>query len=46
MAELKEILQSWEEQRNAEEHVISWRFTTEEARIKLRRLYPTVECEN
>ena len=39
MVELQEILQSWEEQRNAEDHVVSWRFTTEDARIKLRRLY-------
>jgi hypothetical protein len=44
MVELQGILQSWEEQRNAEDHVVSWRFTTEDARIKLRRLYPTLEC--
>jgi len=45
MACLKEILQSWEEQRNGEEHTVTWRFTTENARIKLRRLYPILECE-
>jgi len=45
LAELKEILWSWEKQRNAESHSISWRFTTENARIKLRRLYPVLSCE-
>jgi hypothetical protein len=45
MFELQEILQSWEEQRNSEGNAVSWRFTTEDARIKLRRLYPTLECE-
>jgi recombinational DNA repair ATPase RecF len=43
-AELKEILKDWEERHNAESHSISWRFTTENARIKLRRLYPTLEA--
>lgn len=45
MVELQEILQSWEEQRNGADHSVSWRFTTADARIKLRRLYPTLECE-
>ena len=45
MVELEAILQSWEEQRKAEVHAVSWRFTTEDARIKLRRLYPTLECD-
>ncbi len=40
-AELKAVLQSWEQQRNAEERTITWRFTTDDARIRLRRLYPT-----
>lgn len=45
MVERQEILQSWQEQRNREEHAVSWRFTTEDARLKLRRLYPALECE-
>ena len=45
MVELQEILKFWEEQRNSEGNAVSWRFTTEDARIKLRRLYPTFECE-
>ena len=44
-AELRSVLQSWEKQRNAEERTISWRFTTDDARIRLRRLYPTLEDE-
>jgi len=43
LAELKEILEAWEERHNAEPHTISWRFNTEDARIKLRRLYPILE---
>lgn len=45
LPELKGILKDWKKQRNAEPRAISWRFTTEDARIKLGRLYPTLECE-
>ena len=31
---------AWEQGRNAGDHPIHWRFTTADARIKLRRLYP------
>jgi len=44
MVGLKKILEAWEERHNAETHTISWRFTTENARIKLRRLYPVWEA--
>lgn len=41
---LAEEVGAWEVQRNAAESTIEWRFSTEEARIKLRHLYPeTVE---
>ena len=33
---------AWQEERNAEEATVDWQFTTEEARIKLKRLYPKV----
>ena len=33
---------AWQEARNQEQTWIDWRFTTEDARIKLKRLYPTV----
>ena len=34
---------AWEEQRNAHSVRIDWRFTTADARIKLKRLYPKVQ---
>ena len=33
---------AWQEQRNAAEGTVDWDFTTDEARIKLRRLYPVI----
>ncbi len=32
---------AWETVRNAAGQAIDWRFTTADARIKLKRLYPT-----
>jgi hypothetical protein len=43
MAELEEILDFWEASHNAESHCVTWRFTTDDARIKLRRLYPILK---
>jgi hypothetical protein len=34
---------AWEEQRNADMCIINWRFTTADARIKLKRLYPSIQ---
>jgi hypothetical protein len=34
---------AWQEERNAAEAKIRWQFTTVDARIKLRRLYPTLK---
>jgi hypothetical protein len=31
---------AWEAQRNQEATTVDWRFTTANARIKLKRLYP------
>ena len=31
----------WEEERNREAATVKWQFTTEKARIKLHRLYPS-----
>ena len=39
---IQEIV-AWEEVRNREAHTVNWRFTTEDARIKLKRLYPSVQ---
>jgi DDE superfamily endonuclease len=39
--ELKREVAAWEDERNGQGVVIRWQFTTADARIKLRRLYPT-----
>jgi hypothetical protein len=33
---------AWTHDRNVEHNTIDWRFTTADARIKLKRLYPAV----
>src|SRR5512135_872812 len=39
--ELEREVAAWEEERNERGVEVQWRFTTADARIKLRRLYPT-----
>ena len=39
--ELNEMLQAWEIDRNSRQKGVNWQFTAEDARIKLKRLYPT-----
>jgi hypothetical protein len=34
---------AWQERRNAAEATVDWQFSTDEARIKLKRLYPIIE---
>ena len=34
---------AWERDRNAQNSTIDWRFTTADARIKLKRLYPSIQ---
>lgn len=41
-ATLQQEVTAWETQRNAAASSVNWRFTTDDARIKLKRLYPTV----
>ncbi len=36
-------VKAWEERRNAEGCKVDWRFTTEDARTKLKRLYPSLQ---
>jgi hypothetical protein len=33
---------AWERERNAKSVTVEWRFTTDDARIKLKKLYPTI----
>ena len=35
---------AWQNKRNTIESKIDWRFTNDEARIKLKRLYPILSC--
>ena len=34
---------AWEQARNASAQGVNWRFTTPNARIKLKRLYPSIQ---
>ncbi len=34
---------AWQQRRNEETITVNWRFTTANARIKLKRLYPSLE---
>lgn len=36
-------VRAWQEFRNNKNAKVNWQFTTEDARIKLSRLYPTIE---
>lgn len=39
---LQQEVAAWQSQRNEQDTWIDWRFTTQDARIKLRRLYPLI----
>lgn len=39
---LKHNVRLWAEQRNDRKNTVDWRFTTSDARVKLKRLYPSV----
>ena len=39
---LRKEVKTWEDQRNNSNSTMEWRFKTEDARIKLKRLYPTL----
>ncbi len=41
-ATLVQEVAAWETDRNAHQTIIHWRFTTADARIKLKRLYPSL----
>ncbi len=40
---VREEAQAWQEFRNNKNAKVNWQFTTKKARVKLRRLYPTLE---
>jgi hypothetical protein len=39
---LNKELSAWETRRNAVHRVVDWHFTTDDARTKLKRLYPVI----
>jgi len=43
IAELRREVQAWEKMRDAGSSKVNWQFTTTDARIKLRQLYPSLE---
>jgi hypothetical protein len=42
-AELRGQVEPWEDERNGRQVGIDWQFTTADARVKLKRLYPAVQ---
>jgi hypothetical protein len=43
-AELQRQVATWQQRRNQKAVTVDWRFTTEDARIKLKHLYPSIEA--
>jgi hypothetical protein len=41
---LRTEIEAWQKHRNAEEIRVNWRFTTDDARIKLKSLYPSLQA--
>lgn len=37
---MRQLTKSWNEDRNTSQNKVDWQFTTDDARIKLKRLYP------
>jgi hypothetical protein len=44
LEEVTKQTKAWTEVRNSQSRKINWQFTTDDARIKLHRLYPTMEA--
>ena len=40
---IQEEVINWQNYRNSRKSKVNWRFTTKDARIKLKRLYPSIE---
>jgi hypothetical protein len=43
VATLQEEVRAWQEHRDQTATAVDWRFTTQDARIKLKRLYPSIQ---
>ena len=42
MEKIKEEVDAWKSKRNNKNTKINWQFTTKDARVKLKRLYPSI----
>ena len=42
---LRQEVAAWEAERNNQQVKVNWRFTTQDARIKLKHLYPFLETD-
>ena len=40
---LEQEVAAWQQRRNRKAIQVNWRFTTEDVRIKLKHLYPSIE---
>ncbi len=40
---LQQEVAAWQQSRKAQNHTVDWRFTTADARVKLKRLYPSIQ---
>ena len=40
---LREQVAAWQQRRNKQATAVNWQFTNEDARIKLKRLYPSID---
>lgn len=43
MEDIQREVEAWVNARNGKESTINWQFTTINARIKLKRLYPSID---
>ena len=41
---MEEETKAWASHRNNKQATINWQLTTQDARIKLKKLYPTILC--
>jgi hypothetical protein len=42
LAKLREEIRAWQKDRNRKQKTITWQFTADDARIRLRTIYPVI----
>jgi len=38
------VMDNWRKDRNGAKAKVNWRFTSDEARVRLKSLYPEIQC--